>query len=755
MMNEPQGNQDSEFDPSSYESATHEEYQNAAPDFEAGESADSERESCYSEDGDDSHQVHPKSEDIEASRQGNEVLSFVSAIENELNQLRSATLEQASYFEATQQLQREVESQRVELEQFREEIECEQQRLGTHECELEEREQVLNERSASLDHRHAELEEAKKSLDEGERHLKEWEDRLKEQQQSIRSEWDNFKGEREALHEDQRRLEEERREATEARSQFEKEVVAFEELKEQLEREREELDTARQQIEDDRAEISRDRQSLEEQLGQLIEEENRIGEMKREAEARKQECDRAQHDLDGRETGITQLEEQLQEQRSEIDRIKSEQEELAEELRKKEEEISSQRAAIQVAKDALARKKIALQSEREDFETERRAFEGKCNNENAESTDDNESRDVEAQEAQLARISELEEEVSKREDAIRTLSQHYRILQTELDEQRNSNADSPVDNVSTGKELSFLALRKKRLRKERQLLRKRFHNLASSDGPMPGQIEAVRELAQQRALLAEVRNELNDAEKRMVQQWAHAGAVTRMFLIVVSVLLLAGASYFSVMQFVPAQYVAKAVVSAQAARAGFPITAEQLHTWQAVNEKFATSDRVLKSTADRLSQRGYENLGSVDALQEYLDKSLSISSTADGMIEFSLIGKGQVDTRRLLETYSIAFVSASNSGSVKRTDGAKTKLTTPATVDPTPLKDNRLQVAGMAFGGSMLFLIPLGLLIYNRLRKVERVFDTTGDLFVSLADDQQWDSIRRSADGIVEEHVIE
>ena len=58
---------------------------------------------------------------------------------------------------------------------------------------------------------------------------------------------------------------------------------------------------------------------------------------------------------------------------------------------------------------------MALQSEREDLETERRAFEGKCNNENAESTDDNESRDVEAEEAQLARISELEEEVSTEE----------------------------------------------------------------------------------------------------------------------------------------------------------------------------------------------------------------------------------------------------------------------------------------------------------------------------------------------------
>jgi len=724
-----------------------------------------------------SGQLPPQTRDSSAAEsvaRGDQVLKFIAEVEKNLSQLRDASIEQAALAEVSQQARIEFETKQEALARMQQEIEGRQDRLGARETELDTARKELDDRKTKFAKQVATLDEYRSEMESERERLGEWTARLEHHEQTLRNERDELNASRQTFDEERKRLSDDIEKNEALLRDLEKKTQALSSRQEELQQQRESIESAQTQIETDRNSLSDDRAALEEKLNQLADEESRIGEQRSQLEDRSRQ-------IDEREEWIASKEHKLE------TAIK---------------EISHERDSVQVIKDELARDRLTLQEERESLEVQRQEVKRDCRIVESERKRLDEERaawyeakssgaveggDSDAGEAAERQIRELgrmldqrqqkidelrdqlshapsaegdvdeqveslRSELAKRDKAIATLSTHYRNLEQQLENARKSSADS---GEARSEDAEFIVHRRRRLQTMRQLLQQRMEQVQSQEnvGATPPQ-EAFRELAAQRELIVKVRDDLAKAERKMIRRWAHAGTVTRLFIFITIILFLGAASYFAAMQFVPANYIAEATVSVQA-RPGFPLTDEQRQTWQLVNEELIMSEGLLESTSQRLKQRGYADLGSVQALQEFFASNLSHTSPTPGTIEFSLLGKGDADTRRILETYTITFVSSSNSGRSRRTDGGKTKLVAPATVDNQPIRDNRLLYAGVAFGGSVFLLLPLGGFIYRRLRKAEAVFDSNGELFESMVDQQQWDNIRKNADGLSHEHIIE
>lgn|GEM_PF-4315689 len=364
-----------------------------------------------------------------------------------------------------------------------------------------------------------------------------------------------------------------------------------------------------------------------------------------------------------------------------------------------------------------------------------------------------------------------DEELAKREQAIEELSNHIRSMQQSLKDAQAQTAErvaeinrltETIEELQTRPGVSadlsgsapvsdvFTNLRRQRLQRMRQAIKDRSRRLNKARDVIKQQAHGVREFEEEKRTLQDVRRNLELAEQRMIRRWARSSAVTNLFLIVLTISILGAASYFGVMTFWPTAYTAHATIEAKG-KPGFPLTDTQLNLWQTVHEEMLRSDTVVNGIAERLRQRGYTDLAEPAQLRAFLEANLVTGSPEPGTINLELTTNGRDEVQRLLETYSIGLVSASNAERGRRTDGATTNLAVPATVEPLPAKDNRVQVAGIAFGSSVGALFLLGLPIYLKLRRSASVF-ADDDLDAPLMDAQRWDKISKGTQ--TTEHVI-
>ncbi|MFG0328899.1 MAG: hypothetical protein ACF8PN_03270 [Phycisphaerales bacterium] len=340
------------------------------------------------------------------------------------------------------------------------------------------------------------------------------------------------------------------------------------------------------------------------------------------------------------------------------------------------------------------------------------------------------------------------EEITKRDQAIEKLSGHIRRLQTELEQARCESASSAAASHDESRDDAAggpcLERRRARLLAYKSILRARSDRMEQARESLLKKAERLREADQDRRTILQARDSLERAERRMIRKWARSRVVTQMFWLTALVLMLGSASYFGVMQFWPATYAASATVQAKP-KPGFPLTDEQATAWQAAHEQMIMSDSLVSAVATRLRQRGYEDLADAGTLKSHLASNLSFAAPEPGTINFHLRGLGQADTQRILETYTVAFVSASNAERGRRTDGAGSKLTVPATADAVPVNDDRLEYAGFVFAGSLGFTFFLGTIGYARLRRVKSALDAEGDIFEPLTDEARWQEVTNGA----------
>ncbi len=737
-----------------------------------------------------------------ATRQGNEVLSFIEDIEKGLSQLRSASAEQASMAEITHRAHSDLLAQQSQVEASREELERDRIAFANHECEIEniksqidEQKHRIESQQTALDDRAAEIEQGEQSLQSHQDAINTQEEEINRQQSELQNQFDT--------------LELQQSEFEETKQEIESRTAGLDQQAQELQRSRDEISETQNEFESQQLRIDSQQSEIDEQRTALHQEQERIESLESHAKSADHQIESRTQHLGERESDLTQREQQLQ---SDLDMFRVEQEDASnsqEQLHGRLITLESQQSAFEEERSAFREERASWQDQRdsaaaseeaapplisadelsqlreESAETKREleraeeeltsaradlreaVFENRAD-QSSESDEDVEGLKADVDQ-HIAEIKELTEELQTRDAAISQLSEHFRRVKSELAESQDSLAvrEDVIATLQNAAELneasaetevdmesdSFLTVRRSRLKYQRELMQNRIKRLLGAKEQLKKQAIELRDAASQRDELNDVRQNLERAEKVMIRRWARSGIMTRLFFFVATLMLLAGSCYFSVLQFAPADYVANATVTAQA-RPGFPLTEEQLQTWQLVGTETAFSASVLQSTSERLVQRGYDEFRDPEALSAFLKDRLVVESPEAGSIGFSFKGTGKEDTQRILSTFTIAFVSSMNASRGKRIDGAKSKLTTSATLDPVPVKDERLIYAGYAFGGSLLLILPIGLLIYSKLSRAAGVFDPNGDLFEPLIDDSKWEQIQATANGVHEEHEI-
>ncbi len=579
-----------------------------------------------------------------------------------------------------------------------------------------------------------------------------------------------------------------------------------------LDAERELITAERNEIEQERksiTEISAALQLKKDKLDQLRDEAADACKIREELLEERQLLQSQQMDVEKERASITNLSAELQQKKEKLDTLQGEADEVIKQqtqlqgdqqrLDEQHEKISHEQETINDLSEAMAQKNDKLdqlQKEADQAEVHRLEVWGdrahqytemKATCETLQSEIDKREQEIEQlkaaaeESAKTAKaeeyegnsvVEELEKEIDHRDEAIEKLTSHFRELQGEYE-----NAQSHIEDLKTAQaandtahatvlqkieqstsdqsdiSLALAARRRERLRKQRNLLRQKAGELSQARSHIDQHSTSSGTLNEQHRLLRDVKLSLMQAEKVMVRKWARANAISQLFWCTLLTVLLAGASYFGVMEFWPAQFIANATVSAKS-KPGFPMTETQLATWQAVHEQAAFGDAVLKAASERFRQRGFKELASTASLGSFLKDRLALQSTQDGSLNLSLISIGELDTVRILETYSIAYVSVMNANRGKRSDGGATSLSDPATIEPTAVKDDRLEYAGMVFGGSMFLVFGFGTILFAKLKRVQKVLDKDGDLFAPIADDARWAEMQQNASSTSREHII-
>lgn len=677
---------------------------------------------------------------------------------------------------------------------------------------LDERAAAFEARTNGLDLRQEELNQTAHHQSEQAQHLAAQNVQIQEQRAALETQQSQINTDRQQLESERQSIDQQREELNQQRAAIESQLAqARHDFDQQITSLNEQhttaindlttqLDTARSDVDEKNARC----EQLQQQLQQHTDEQARLQQQLDELQSKKQQ--QAQQ-LELAKSKLTQLAQAFEEQARQIeangastDAIRD-RDQMIQQLNEQIAQLESQHAA---ALEQMEQSTQSLNAQLEELQTQSADAKTQLDEANAQLTAARSELETAQKQAQSAKaeleaaheqlalerskssdssesdaaVTELTEEIAKRDQAIQQISQHLRQLKEELGQKTHdldmvqAKLESRDDDVlklrrqleaahesaaqspdpANLMDWDFLAQRRRRLNAMRKAIGDRSRRLNKARDVVRQQVKDVKNSQDERQTLLEVRRNLELAEQRMVARWARSTTVTQLFILVLTLAVLATGSYFGVMKFWPTDYTANAAIRAKG-RPGFPLTDTQVNLWQTVHEGMLQSDSIIESTASRLEQRGYTDLANPATLKAFLGTNLIAGAPQPGTIELSLTATGKDEAQRILETYSIALVSASNAERGRRTDGATTDLSEPAVTNPLPVKDDRIQAAGIVFGASTAGLFLLGVPIYWRLRRSQRIFDASNDLFEPLLDDARWKDIT-DGQSAHQEHVI-
>jgi len=714
---------------------------------------------------------------------GHQVLDIIADVEGRLSRLRQVSKDSSTSLETIRAQQETIRKQQTELEQAATEVEKHRSELEHDRSQVTKREEQVESWCAMIDKERTELQEQQEKLateqadirDQTEK-IQSAADQLEQRRGELDREAEQYKRQQAELEQEfNAKKEEIENRLTAANQQHEQCLGQRDEtitsLEKQAEESRGELEQARKQVESERTELRQVQEAVELLTVEIKSVRHDLEQKQHDLTEAQQSLDELREELERRDYERTLHDEQCETAKAKINRLTQENEQAGERNRQHEDQLSR-------AKDKLTELVLAMESQTEQLEAGAEAIAALqvSHDEQQRLSEANQQLSLELENAKT-RLEGLKEgtsssesaveltenqvvveinEITERDKAIELMTERIKGLENDLEQARedlkitptvSGDEDDEVHEFMHGlgmtgpkfqEERLALARRRERLNRQRQLLREKAQTQTTSDHPALA--DQLSDLRNDQQMLVDVRSNLEVAERKMIHKWAHSHALTRMFWFVLTVMVLAAGSYFGVMQFWPLTYTASAMIEAQS-RPGFPMTEAQIGTWQTVHEEMVYSEAVVSATAERLRQRGYKDLSRPDALNAYLGDHLAIASAAPGSITFNLSAPGQADVQRILETYTMAYVSSDRADQRRRTDGGMTKLIIPATVDPVPVDQQaQLQYSAMVFGGSLVFVTCAGLLIYLRLRRHDGVLETADDddLFEPLNDESNW-----------------
>jgi uncharacterized small protein (DUF1192 family) len=243
--------------------------------------------------------------------------------------------------------------------------------------------------------------------------------------------------------------------------------------------------------------------------------------------------------------------------------------------------------------------------------------------------------------------------------------------------------------------------------------------------------EESKSIFEQNQRITEARRALAEAEKEMVRRWARPRAVATMAWIVILAVICAGTSWLIAGQVFPPVVAASAVLEARNTSRS-PLTEEEANQWKVWHQGLFSDATFMQTLSKRLAERRIDAYAQPATISKRLSDNLTVDASQKGAMILTLAGENEDETAALLDVVAATVAAESFRTHGNRHDGAWATLSGErneggrlkwATINASPIKDERMKAAGPIFGATFAVCLGLIAVVYTRLSKSKRVFE--------------------------------
>lgn len=264
-------------------------------------------------------------------------------------------------------------------------------------------------------------------------------------------------------------------------------------------------------------------------------------------------------------------------------------------------------------------------------------------------------------------------------------------------------------------------LRRRRLHRYRQLLRERARAAARADAVLGQRVKQCDELLARRRELSEARQIIERTHKKITSGRAKSGAAAAVFFGIAVVTVLSGLSWAVVTRTFPATYAASAVLAPDFD--GAAVGPGDLEAWQAFHEQLLLDPNVMARVAERMTQRGFADLGQPAVVKAMLEDGMTWSSPQAGKLVVEMRGLGREATARRLDTYVTTLAVEANALRQRRSEPSTTVVIEPARAGVEPIEDPRLRYTGIGVAAGTALSMVLWFGLWRRMVKTKTAFE--------------------------------
>lgn len=352
-------------------------------------------------------------------------------------------------------------------------------------------------------------------------------------------------------------------------------------------------------------------------------------------------------------------------------------------------------------------------------------------------------------------------ELDKREQAILVIKKKYTELKhvaerthSELQQQKQRTEEierrasaAQESRGAGGVAHAHTLARRERLRAYKRLLQSQARKIVAAQAALQKRHADCEQILSQRPKIVAAAENIARREKKLASAKSRNGTLAALAYTVATLGLLAGLSWEVSRRVWPGTFVARATVEADANDRR--VAPEQVTAWQKDMESLLQDARLMEVVAERMKRRGFEAYSSAADVRSLVNNSVYTQSSQAGQLQLELRSEGEQRTQLLLDTLVTAFKSIADESKGERSHDLGLRISSPAASSSTPLWDQRIQQAGMVFGGSVLGTLLLGSLFYSRLAAGKRAFDAKSQSEIAL-NDVDWAAFESSMNKSVE-----
>ncbi len=457
--------------------------------------------------------------------------------------------------------------------------------------------------------------------------------------------------------------------------------------------------------------------------------------------------------------GLSAQQREVDEQKAGLERARAEARSREQALIDLEKELTAREHALAEQSGATETERAALDEQARTAEARRRVLdEQELRLREQAETLARRSVDLERRAAETGKgESALREEIAKRDQAVALLQQRLEEareqtgrLEGEL--RRMREAPPPTPATTTAEPEPEFAMRRERLRRQRELLQARSAKLKQASTLLAKRSGASHKSAadteafdQQREMLEHQRKKLEQDRESLEQQrrslgeiaqrvqnlhqtrtahasrpsrvWRNlgAGALTTAFAMAVA----CAAAWPLAGLFAQPIVLAETRLGMEKSASESP-TAEHIESWDSYLRALTTDPMLLEQAADRLKRRGFAEVGDPADLARRIEHDMTSQAAKPGELSLTLRGEGAMRTQRILETLTGVLVARANDARDRRLDKALTVVVMPARADSTPIEDARIPLFGLLAGALGVVCVIAGLMAALMIARQDR-----------------------------------